>query len=294
MGGLGNQMFQYAYSYLVSKEKNDADIVLDARYYKDYYWGFELDKLNIPYSKAINENIKMPYDNSVKKYHVYQRAYEIIHGHRPNRLSKKYLKKNYLFCGTFCEAPSKVKKEKDAVIYGYFQNVAILENVRSNLFDMFTAKEISKTASDYIESLTEGCTLISMRLLSEQEQKQPKKENILQDENYYKEAIKLALDKNKTTQFVFMSNDIERIKKFDWIKDIKNEKVFVEKCTPIEQMEIMKHCDNFIVSNSSFSWWGAYLGTTRSNGFVIAPRIWYRGLPLEKTGLSFKNIIKLI
>lgn len=42
--------------------------------------------------------------------------------------------------------------------------------------------------------------------------------------------------------------------------------------TPVEDMEIMTGCERHIISNSSFSWWGAYLS---NSPYVIHPRIWF-------------------
>lgn len=49
----------------------------------------------------------------------------------------------------------------------------------------------------------------------------------------------------------------------------------------IEQLCLMSLCDHFIIANSSFSWWGAYLGE-KAHSKVIAPAFWNAGELLRK------------
>ena len=58
-------------------------------------------------------------------------------------------------------------------------------------------------------------------------------------------------------EVVMFSDDIEYCKKH--FKNIPNI-FFVENATPLEQLILSFYCDDFIVSNSTFSWWMAYLG----------------------------------
>jgi hypothetical protein len=41
-----------------------------------------------------------------------------------------------------------------------------------------------------------------------------------------------------------------------------------------EEMWLMSLCDNFVLSNSSFGWWGAYLSRNK-NKIVVVPETWY-------------------
>ena len=40
------------------------------------------------------------------------------------------------------------------------------------------------------------------------------------------------------------------------------------------ELYLMRLCGNAIVANSSYSWWGAWLGADRNGGIVIAPKSW--------------------
>lgn len=59
---------------------------------------------------------------------------------------------------------------------------------------------------------------------------------------------------------------------------------FAENTSAIEQLALMNICEDFIIANSTFSWWGAYLA---NRGKVVYPSIYCKGkLGVE---ISFKD-----
>lgn len=57
---------------------------------------------------------------------------------------------------------------------------------------------------------------------------------------------------------------------------------FAENCNAIEQLCLGSLCDDFIISNSTFSWWIAYLGE-KENSKVIRPAHYFRGKKAEES-----------
>ena len=86
--------------------------------------------------------------------------------------------------------------------------------------------------------------------------------------NYFQLSFQyyiLALVNNfpdlKERTIVFASDDIEYCK-FHY--SFLNNVVFLENVPPMEQMVIGIHCDDYVISNSTFSWWIAWLGETEN------------------------------
>jgi hypothetical protein len=90
----------------------------------------------------------------------------------------------------------------------------------------------------------------------------------LLDVNYYIDAVNII---GNDCQYIIFSDDI------DWCKKnltfIKNP-YFVEGDLDYQNLYLMSFCDNNIIANSSFSWWGAWLNKNDSK-IVISPKIWF-------------------
>jgi hypothetical protein len=89
------------------------------------------------------------------------------------------------------------------------------------------------------------------------------------DISYYNQAIEIIEDAG-CTEFIVFSDDI------DWCKNNFNDKkfTFIEGNKDWEDIWLMSLCKHSIMSNSSFSWWGSWLGQNVKQ-IVIAPRRWF-------------------
>jgi hypothetical protein len=135
-------------------------------------------------------------------------------------------------------------------MFGYFQSYKYFQKYNSIIFDLF---ELKPNSSNYgFIHIRRGDYI-----------KYPNHHPIM-PLFYYEEAIK----KQGKDKYLCFSDDVV------WCKEnIKNPKIeIMEDVSEIETLKYMIGCDTAIIANSSFSWWGAYLGRHHN---VIAPRNWF-------------------
>lgn len=85
--------------------------------------------------------------------------------------------------------------------------------------------------------------------------------------NYYILSLLEHFPNFEDYNILFTSDDIPYCKvHFECLPNA----YFAEGKSDIEQLYLMTKCDHFIISNSTFSWWGAYLGE-KENSKVIRP-----------------------
>ena len=91
---------------------------------------------------------------------------------------------------------------------------------------------------------------------------------------YYEDAISVIASKVSNPYFFVFSDDIA------WAKEnleLTNNVSFIDHNTgknSYEDMRLMSLCQHHIIANSSFSWWGAWLGQN-PNKIVLYPDRWF-------------------
>lgn len=91
--------------------------------------------------------------------------------------------------------------------------------------------------------------------------------------DYYKRALEYMNKNNPKVRFICFSDDLEWMRKNLPMDDSA---IYVDWNTGTDSpldMYLMSQCDNGIIANSSFSYWGAYLGEKKTT--VIYPQKWW-------------------
>ncbi len=246
LGGLGNQMFQYAYARSLSLK--GYDVKLDISKFKTYklHGGYQLDKYQINLEIANSFSVFM---------------------------GKAKIKKNKKEKGLLFKKQLKTLNGNEYV-KGYFQTEKYFNDIRAVLLDEFVInKKISlqcKTIASKISSSENSCSLHIRRGDYISDEKANKVHGTC-NLDYYQKAIQIINEKYSNVTFFVFSDDIP------WTKEnlhVKNA-IYVDiKSIPHEDMYLMSLCKHNITANSSFSWWGAWLNKNEEK-IVIAPKNWF-------------------
>ena len=150
-------------------------------------------------------------------------------------------------------------------LYGYFQNEKYFLDYSDEIRECFKFKEsIANEADNIIGNFRDSVSLHVRRgdYVSQQDY------HPVQSLSYYTRALEIV---GVSNVFVF-SDDIHWCKNNIEIEGFNFN--FVDTENPYHSMYLMTKCENNIIANSSFSWWGAWLNRSE-NKTVIAPSLWF-------------------
>lgn len=287
-GGLGNQMFEYAYAYVLSLMNPDSYIFMDIKELNNYYWPFGLNDFVLT-NRSFTTSERLRYEKEIAVFRALQFFRRKIFGISQTKVSERNFKKGNIFCGFYCDLPS-VDIPNQVFLYGYFQNADVLIKHRDKLYNVFSLKNVGNNIEKYIASIKQNSVSVSIRFANESETSE-NMNFVYKTKDYYINLVnKIIKYRGYEPQIVVSSNNIDKVIFEKWLGDFKDV-VYIKDCTATEQIEIIKHCKDFIISNSTFSWWAAFLGTSKSNGIVLSPKIWFDGIDICKTKLLFPNLI---
>lgn len=272
-GGLGNQMFQYAFAKYI--EFNTGDISkLDFSTYAELL----NDKIRRPRLLKFNLSSSVAKEDEIRKITILK--------HKGNSLSFWYkvkifleavLNSKYFFewrRGVFISL-SQIKK--NSYFDGYWQSIDYIEPIKEQLFHEFTPNyDLSDKAKKQIaEMQAHDSVFVGVRKGDYTANVSARKHYGVITNSYYLKAMEMIASKVKNPIFHIFSNDIE------WCKqnlDFKNYKVvFRDKemqTDDFEELMIMSSCKHAIISNSTFNWWGAYL-IKNPYKEIVCPLRWF-------------------
>lgn len=274
-GGLGNQLFQIAAAIYYKDKFHINNIYLDTSSLSNYSTKRNCELKFI--EPLLKDFIFIP------KLNLYLRILSRLR--LPKFFNGRIL--NYFF-SSYRYSPQLISKKIQYIfIDGYFQDSEIAKSLRNKN----TIKLFSKYSYIFnlLRNISNTKKIVGLHVrrgdyLSDKSKKIFKEVDLI----YYKFATKSF---NKDSIFLVFGDDYKfndsLIEKLE-----ENKAVFFNSATfnleLHEEFMLLCLCDHYIISNSTFSWWAAFLGYSKGKR-VISPKSWYQDkLRNEKNSLIFK------
>jgi hypothetical protein len=255
-GGLGNQMFIYAFYLQMRKRFPNTRIDLTDMLKYNAHNGYELQRV---FGISDNE-VRLP---QWFKKTIEFLFFKTIIERKQNLETMEAYKKDYLY----------------PLIYfkGFYQSERFFADVTNEVRQAFNFNKKMANSSTLAMlhdiDTNEHSVSLHVRRGDYMEPKFYERYGKVCTLEYYQRAIDHMLSINTRAKFYVFSNDI------DWVKqnlNIANVAYidFNQGKDSWQDMMLMSHCRHNVICNSSFSWWGAWLNPNPEK-VVIAPKRWY-------------------
>ena len=274
IGGLGNQLFQYAFARAVSyKLKTDFFlnwVPFGTKYFKGHEYSLQHFNIKVRMAKSYSFGGFV----WIKKHH---RLFNAIYEHLRLR---RFLFPFYYQEKSFAFDPDVFSRKGNTYFDGFWQTEKYFKDIGDEL-----RKEISliKPLSEYSQIVSEeikATNAVSLHVRRADLVFDPEMNAFhgICSLDYYKKAVAYVTDQITSPHFFIFSDDYEwAVENFKFLQHpytcIKNgaDKNY-------EDITLMSKCKHHIIANSSFSWWGAWLNPSAEK-IVIAPKRWFANAP---------------
>lgn len=259
IGGLGNQMFQYACGYALA-QRHRVPYFLDIRGFRNYQLrNFLLGHFNI--SASTNDGDHLPSLTQIGSAWV--RFFPTLY--RPTGL-RIYREKSLAYDPAISTAGNNIYLD------GYWQSEKYFQSVSDELRQEFRLKVPLDRTNEQLLDRMKNEESISLHVRRGDYVNHPVYATCTL--SYYHNALATIRAKHPDATVYVFSDDP------GWVKDnIQTDGVTTyvtnnQGANDFKDLVLMSACKHHIIANSSFSWWGAWLGTDAGK-IVIAPNAWY-------------------
>lgn len=259
--GLANRMFQYSYYLYLKKMGYDAKV--------DFYKTAKLEHENVAW-------------NSIFPNAPIQQAsvWEVFKTGGGSDMISKIRRRYFSFsCNvktlSAFEAALPDKTSHSVYMMGVFQNAEMVETVRDEVLKAFMFQPfIDRHNLDLMKEI-QSCQSVAIHVRKGKDYMSRIWYQQTCPIAYYQKAIKLIEEKIKDPRFYVFTDNPE------WVKEnFRDFEYTLVQENPVAgygshfDMQLMSLCQHNILSNSTYSWWGAFLNRNQSP-IVICPEIWF-------------------
>ena len=284
MGGLGNQMFQYAMGRALSL-KNDTTLKLDLKYLIDrkpkknfIFRNYDLSIFRCNPKIATEEEVKNILGTGILRNKFINKLVPLFYRRYYTENSFEYDKNIYsLSNNTYIEGywqSYKYFEDISEIIRADFENFSVFnihQNVMSNKIKSCNSVCINVRRADFLTNSFHGVCNI----------------------DYYHKGLKYISEKVDNLNIFVFSDDIL------WCKSNLNFRyptTFLDHEFAGEKfgvyLKLMTECNHFVIPNSTFGWWAAWLNESQDK-IVVAPKNWFANNEINTKDLIPKSWIRI-
>lgn len=296
MGGLGNQLFQYAAARRFALANN-------MRLKLDHLTGYENDSYGRKYSLKhfnIKENLisNTEINQIYKKGRICRKVIKVVECKVKLRCLLNFIKNN-LCCGCFFLYESglnfnqnifDMKSKKDIYLNGYWGSEKYFNDIKDIIRKEFRVKYALDEQNQEMITKISDCESVSLHIRRGDFVRRMSSINLhgVCSMDYYHNAIEKLMEEIDNPHLYIFSDDPQ------WTQKNMNLSFPTTYVTingadkDYEDLRLMSLCKHNIIANSTFSWWGAWLNPNPDK-IVIAPKIWFRD-PVENEKINFEDL----
>lgn len=265
-GGMGNQIFSYAAARRLSII-TDSELVIDnvSGFLYDYKYTrqYQLDKFNIPCRKATAKERLEPF-SLVRRY--IKRKW--------NRFFR-FEKRDYIIQEgvDFDSRLLNISVKKDLYLEGYWQSEKYFSDIENVIRKELTIRPPSDSVNLQLSSQINNCTSVAIHIRFFDHPTDSSSCNNV-SEGYYNNAIEKMEELVCNAHFFVFSDNSDFSKSLVSLPDSRVTFVTHNQGDDAAYADLwlMTLCQNFIIANSTFSWWGAWLSCKKKKN-VITPSL---------------------
>ena len=252
-GGLGNQMFQYAFARSLQSRGKHVCMHWHPHHSKSSHNGFELDRV---FQVQCSDTIPLVSQSLLSRW----QAWWLRKTARTREVNELQFQAHFL-------------ETQTGYLDGYWQTEQYFESIRDKICADFEFKPLTGPKNLELQQQLTQSEACSIHIRRGDYVGHPELGGIC-DKAYYNNALKEIDARHPQCPLVVFSDDIE------YSKDLLQGRTRVQFCDwnrgsdSWMDMALMCNCTHHIIANSSFSWWGAWLSNKK--GTVVAPKKWSR------------------
>ena len=265
-GGLGNQLFCYAAARRLALA-NNAELVLDDvsgfAYDAVYQRHYQLDHFNIPCRKTTSAERLEPF-HRVRRY-LKRRWFQ----------RKPFAQRAYLVQEGIDYDPRLLHFKPQGTVYleGYWQSEDYFKDMEASIRQDLQIKPPTDPVNLAMAAHIQGCTAVAVHVRFFDDLQASSINNAPGD--YYSRAVETMEHLAPTAHYFIFSDQPEAARARIPLPDERVTLVAHNRGdeNAYADLWLMTQCNHFVIANSTFSWWGAWLNSSAEK-IVVAPKHW--------------------